>query len=95
MNRIKLIQFPNNKFELYINGLVAIPSPIESVEFSSTSLQGILTEIDTYLRSSTGQARLDGDFSDLFSTEISYINSVDSTAFDGTNKYKIEFEKKF
>lgn len=94
-NRVKLIKY-HDGFQLHINGLVAVPNPASSSSvkaFTETTYPAVLTEVETYLASTEGLERLGGSFADLTATEIKYITEVtsDSTSFDGTNNYKIEF----
>jgi len=94
-NRVKLVKY-HDGFQLHINGLVAVPNPASSSSvkaFTETTYPAVLTEVETYLASTEGLERLGGSFNDLTATEIEYIVPVtsDTTSFDGTGVYKIEF----
>lgn len=84
-NRVRLHKYPNDKYALEINSLIA------KDDFTNTEFSGVMTEVNTYLTSSDGINRLSGTFNDLGISNIQYINTADSTSFDGSSAYKIVF----
>jgi hypothetical protein len=87
-NNVLLYQRPNRSFELEINSLIV------KTDFTSNGFPAVLTEIDSYLVSAEGQARLSGTFNDLGDFSISWITpSPSPSAFDGTYGYRINFVK--
>jgi len=83
-NKVSLFQRPNKKFELEINSLVC------KSDYTSTTIKGVVAETNTFLATAEGIERLSGVFNSL-DPNIQYLNSVDSTSFDGTNYYKIAY----
>lgn len=92
MNRVYLIENPGGTWDLNVNGLIVGE---DELSFSANDFATVLSESETYLASSEGIARLVGDFTDKTSSEISYENSVDTTSYDGTNRYKIFTIKRY
>lgn len=84
-NTVKLFWRPNLKFELEINSLIC------KDDFTSAGFDGVLSEVDTFLASDDGQARLSGSYQLEADQTITYVNLTDSTEFDGTNNYNITF----
>lgn len=81
-NYVTIYKTPNG-CDLVINGLIA------KSDFTDTSFPAIMTEVDAYLTSSDGIARLVGSFDDLGDITITYTNTSDGTDYDGTLNYKI------